>query len=946
LSRFYLSIIFGGIAASHGSPNLAYYERRTWRYVVRSKDGISLSNESTVNKRPFLLSTKLFIPKPHTELVSRPQLTKRLDICQDCPLTIVSAPAGFGKTTLVAEWVQEAKSTKNKFVWVSLDQTDNDPIRFLTYFIAGLQKVETSIGEAALDWLQSATESPAEAVLAEAINDIVALPFDIILIFDDFHLITEPAIHQAFVFLLDNQPSNLHLVIISRADPPWPLARLRARRQLNEVRAKDLRFSVAETAVFLNDAMQLNLTPEEVIVLDNRTEGWVAGLQMAALSMRGRNDKTSFIKSFTGSHRFILDYLMEEVLEQQTPDIQEFLLKTSILGRMNASLCDAVLNRSNSQSVLVQLEQENMFLIALDDERHWYRYHHLFADLLHDRLLQTFPRQVADLHRQAGWWYEENGRLNESVRHALLASDLEQVAHLIGKNALAMAYHGELKTLVGWLEELPANMVQSKPQLFIAYAWALGFSGRLQDGEAWLKKAEDALSTSSSGPKDHQNQHLSGQIAAARTYIAGFGDDIPRITDMAREALDGLPKEDLLTRALTATILGLSLRRGGEYEVSGKAFDEAVTLSQAAGDTHLLVDALWERSLLEFAQGKLNKVMETCQTARRFAEDYKNRSGRRLPIMGYMYERMGAVLLEWNNLEAAEHHAREGVALCQKWGSADALVNSSFCLARVYLAKGALDEALNVMKGISHLVSGLGTWHSLTAQAIEAQIRFLQGDVTAVARWVKAAGLSPGDEVNLDYISLYTTLTRHLITENQPHEALNLLSRLLSIAETSGGIGIVVRVLALQATALQIAGELVAAQAALERALSLAKPEGYVRTFVSEGIPIYELLKQIAAQGTNRAYASKLLAAFPAEVKQQTPVTAVPTTTSPLIDPLSQRELDVLRLLNTHLSGTEIAGELFIAPSTVRSHIKNIYGKLNVHSRTEAVVRAEELNLL
>lgn len=911
-------------------------------------DGISLADEYTGQKRPFILTTKLHIPQSRATFVNRPHLIKRLDACLYRQLTVVSAPAGFGKTTLVANWIQRLRDAeadaKSVFVWVTLDQNDNDPVRFLTYFIAGLQKIETSLGEAALDWLDSSAEPPIEAVLAEVINDVVELPRHVTFILDDFHLITEPIIHKAFTFLLDNQPSNLHLVVISRADPPWPLARLRARQELNEIRAKDLRFSVAETAVFLNDTMNLTLTLEEITALDNRTEGWIAGLQMAALSMRGKTDTAGFVKAFTGSHRFILDYLIEEVLDRQPPDIQEFLLKTSILERMNAPLCDAVLNRSDSQSVLIQLEQENLFLMALDDERRWYRYHHLFADLLYGRLRKTFPHQVADLHRQAGKWYEGNGRLNEAVRHTLLARDFDQVAQLIGKNALAMAYHGELKTLLNWLEELPTEMVQSKPQLCIAYAWALGFSGRLQDGESWLQKAETALSVSFSEHKDQQNQRLTSQIAAVRAYIAGFGDDLHRIADMAREALNDLPEEDLMTRALTAAMLGISLRRAGNYEGSGKALNEAVAMSQDAGDMHLLVDVLWERSLLEFAQGQLNKVMETCQTARRLAEDYKNLSGRRLPIMGYIYERMSVVLLEWNDLEAAERYAGEGVALCHKWGNADALVNSSFCLARVLLAKGELNDALNTMQGITHLVAGLGSWHTLTAQAIEAQIQFEQGNVTAVARWAEAAGLSSGEELNPEYISLYITLARQLITENKPHEALDLLSRLLNIAEASGGMGIVVRVLTLQATALQKAGEHVAARADLERALSLASPEGFVRTFVVEGTPMYELLKHMAAQGSNRAYANKLLAAFPDEVKKKMPITAV--SQSDLIDPLSQRELDVLRLLNTHLSGTEIAAELFIAPSTVRSHIKNIYSKLNVHSRAEAVCRAEELNLL
>ena len=915
---------------------------------MNTADSIALTDEHAGWKRPFILTTKLYIPQSHPTLVNRPHLIEQLDACLHCQLTIISAPAGFGKTTLIATWVKETKNASNRFAWVSLDQNDNDPGRFLTYSIAGLQKIETGLCEAALDWLESSTESPIEAVLSEVINDIAELPYDISLILDDFHLITEPAIHEAFTFLLDNQPPNLHLIIISRADPPWPLARLRARRELNEIRAKDLRFSVTETAMFLNETMQLNLTPEEVTALENRTEGWIAGLQMAALSMRGKTDTAGFVKAFTGSHRLILDYLIEEVLERQTPDVQEFLLKTSVLERMNAPLCDAVLHRRDSQSVLVQLEQENLFLIALDEQRHWYRYHHLFADLLHGRLKQTFPHQVTDLHRQAGQWYEQNGRLNEAVRHTLAAGDSDQVADLIGKNALAMAYHGELKTLIGWLDGLPAEMVLSRPQLCIAYAWALGFSGHLPDGESWLQKAEAALSTISSGQNDHypadKIRLLASQITAARAYIAAFGDDVSRITNMAQKALDSLPQRDLMTRGLMASILGISWRMSGDFSKAGRAFDEAVALSQTAEDTHLLVDVLWERSLLEFAQGKLNKVMKTCQKAAQFAEDYTRRSGRRLRIMGYIYERMSVVLLERNHLESAEHYARESIVLCQKWGNADALVNSSFCLARVLLAKGELDDALKTIKGINHLVPGLGTWYILTANEIEAKIRFLQGDTTAVTQWAEAARLSPEDEVNPGNISMYLILAGFLIIQNKPREALGLLTCLLRIAEESIGKGLVIRVLTLQAAALQTAGERASALTALERALSLAEPEGFVRTFIIEGIPIYELLKQVVTQGSSRVYASKLLAAFPDEVKKQTTTTAVPQTT--LIESLSKRELDVLRLLTTHLSGTEIAEELFIAPSTVRSHIKNIYSKLNVHSRAEAVVRADALNLL
>lgn len=911
--------------------------------------GWPMSNEQSEMKRPYLLATKLNIPRSHTDLIARPHLIGQLDSCLDCQLTLVSAPAGFGKTTLVAEWIKQVKGESNRFAWFSLDQTDNDLAQFLTYFIAGLQKVDASIGETALDWLQAATESPAEAVLAEAINDIVGLPLAVTFVFDDFHLITEPTIHKAFGFLLENQPGNLHLIMISRADPPWPLARLRARRQLHEIRARDLRFSVMETTTFLNEMMQLDLTPEEIAALENRTEGWIAGLQMAALSMRGGNDTAGFVKAFTGSHRFILDYLIEEVLDRQPPDIQDFLLKTSVLERMNAPLCDAVLKRRDSQSVLVQLETENLFLIALDDERRWYRYHHLFADLLYGRLGQRLPDQVAPLHRQASEWYEKNGLLKEAVRHAFLSGDFDQVAHLIGENALAMAYHGELKALVCWLEELPAETVQAKPQLCIAHAWVLGFSGRLQDGEAWLQKAEQALSFDSSSPDgpypDDKIKQLTSQISAARAYIHCFNDDKSQVANMAREALGGMPQKDLMMRGFTASILAVGLRMIGDYRGSAQAFDEAVTLSQVAGDSHLLVDVLWERSLLEFARGQLNKVMETCQTARQIAADYTSQSGRRLPILGYIYERMSAVVCEWNDLELAERYAREGVLLCQRWGNADALVNSNFCLARALLAKGELDSALDVIQSVEHLVPNLGSWYILMYKTIEAQVRLAQGDKTAVAHWVAGARLSLEKKVNLEYSFMYLAMARFLIFQNKPHEALGLLSLMLEAAEASEGMGLVIRILACQAAALHVAGERASSLVTLERALSLAEPEGFVRTFVDEGRPMRALLEQVMTRGSGRAYTSRLLAAFSDDGEGEIRVTAVAPPPA-LIEPLSQRELDVLRLLNTHLSATEIAAELFIAPSTVRSHIKNIYSKLNVHGRTEAVVRAEELNLL
>ena len=923
-----------------------------------------------------LLRTKLYIPpvRPdpstvseaalRTRLVSRPRLIERLNAGLDRRLTLISAPAGFGKTTLLSEWVAGCGrlQPKVRIAWVSLDKGDNDPTLFWAYFIAALQTVHPDVGAAVVAALQSpgvagaTTPPPIEPLLTGLINEIAEIPDPLALVLDDFHVITEQQVHEGVIILLDNMPPQMHLILSSRADPPWPLARLRARREITELRANDLRFTSQEAATFLNEVMKLDLSPEDVAVLEDRTEGWIAGLQMAALSMRGREDVSGFIRAFSGSHRFILDYLVEEVLDRQSPAIQEFLLKTSILEQMTAPLCDAVTDSADSQTILTHLEQASLFLVPLDDERRWYRYHRLFADLLRSRLEQAHPDRVPALHRRASEWYEHNVLIPEAVSHALAAGDVEGVARVVEGNALAMMDHGELTTLVGWLDALPDEVVRSRPWLGVARAWALTYAGQFDAVEPLLQDAENVLAGLEGAPKTGieglalskveesvpsraKVRHIAGHIAAIRAYgawISGHGD---HAVERAREALEHLPEDDLMARGLAATTLGSGLILIGDLAAAAQALTQAITISQAAGDTHVALLTTADLAYLRVMQGQLREAAATCRGGLRLADEYVRRGGRRFPATGNIYAVTSAVLCEWNDLEAAIRHAREGLELGKQWRQIDTLTVNYVYLAEVLRATGDIAGALKVVQKAKQVAGGVSSWFDIIIATTEARLRLAQGDVGAASRWAQRMGLCPDCEIKVGRHKGCYILARILVAQGRLDEALDLLARLLKVAEAAGAMGNVIEVLVLQALACQAQGEIDQALTALERALSLAEPEGYVRTFVDEGAPMGKLLRQAIAQGIAVDYVSKLLAALENEMKDERRMTE-------LVEPLSERELEVLRFLTTHLSSTEIAEELFISVNTVRSHIKNIYGKLDVHTRREAVARVQDLGLL
>jgi len=859
-------------------------------------------------------------------------------------LTIVSAPAGFGKTTLLSEWARALSVACSRVAgaWLSLDESDSDVTHFLAYLIAALRTVWEDAGGGALSLLQSRQTPSVDVILAMLINDIATSSQtgqDVcacVLFLDDYHCITSRSVHQAVRFLLNHLPLQLHLVLAGRADPPLPLARLRAQGQLKELRAADLRFAPDEAAAFLNDVMELRLSEADIAALDARTEGWIAGLQMAALSIQGRRDVTEFIRAFSGSHRFVLDYLVEEVLGGQPDLVQDFLLKTSILERMTASLCDAVVGGHDSQANLVQLERANVFLVPLDDERRWYRYHHLFADLLRSRLEQTQLDGVPALHRRAGEWYGQNGLIAEAVRHMLAAGDTERVADLVEGNALSLMDGGELKTLEAWLDFLPDEVMRSRPWLCVAHAWVMAYLGRFDVIESRLKDAERA---SRSGGRQSETGRIAGHAGTIRGYSTALEGDASRAAELARCALENLPEEDLRARGVAAAVLGGALKERGDLVAAAQAMAQAVAIGQAAGDSHVAVINLCDLARLQILQGRLHKAIATCQCALQLANEYARPSGGRLPVTGHVYTHLSCVLREWNDLEDAMRLAEEGVDLCRQWEWAELLVHGGIYLAQTRQAVGDTEGALDAIRRAKQDAGTLSTRYVGLVEAQEGLLWLAQGNRAAASRWAQGSGLSANDGVRFEQRLPYFALARVLIAERRLDEASGLLARLLSLMEAAGARGRVIEIAMLQALVLQAQGAKGRALPTLEHALSLAEPEGFVRIFIDEGAPMGDLLRQAAARGIRSDYVGALLRALESDAKAE----GAQTT---LVEPLSARELEVLRVLATGLSNREIAESLFIAVGTVKQHLKSIYGKLQVHSRTEAAHRARELGLL
>ena len=903
-----------------------------------------------------LLETKLYVPKPRRGLVARPRLDERLSRGAASKLTLISAPPGFGKTTLLAEWLAASPASERSTAWLSLDPGDIEAATFWPYLIAALQTVVPGVGAGALSLLQEAKPPPIETSLATLLNELSAVPKDIVLVLDDYHEVDTPDIQGGVAFLLEHLPPQLHLVITTRADPALPLGRLRGRGELVEIRAADLRFTPDEAAAYLNEVMELHLVPEDVAALEARTEGWIAALQLAALSMQGRDDIAGFIAGFTGDDRYIVDYLVEEVLQRQPERVRSFLLQTSILDRLNGPLCDAVTGQDGGKAALEALERGNLFLVPLDDHRRWYRYHPLFADVLRAHLLDEQPDRVLDLHRRASDWYEQKGEPSEAVRHSLAAGDYPRAADLIERAIPALRSSRRESLALAWLRALPDDVIAGRPVLSVHYAGALLLHGQLEGAEARLQDAERWLDMTPEGHDrargvtawpivvdEEEFARLPSQIATYRAAQALVIGDVAGTIRHAERGLELAGPDDHLTRGSAAGLLALASWSTGDLVEAHRSWTECDANLQEAGHIADMSGTAMAMADIRIAQGRLHDAMRTYERGLGLLAS----PGR--PVLrgaADMHVGMSVLHIERDDLDAARSHLESSRDLGENLGLAQNPYRWHAAMARMRAAEGDLGGALAMVDEADRLYVGDYFPNVRPIAALRARLLIAAGRMAEAGAWARERGLFPGDD--LTYLREYEhiTLARILLGRARQErdadsigQATQLLERLLGAALAGGRAGSAIEILVLQALALQAGGDVAAASLPLGRALALAEPEGYVRIFVDEGEAIASLLQAAARRGVAPTYVRALLAAFRPGA-DRTPIS------QPLIEPLSERELDVLRFLATDLDGPEIARELVVSLHTVRSHTKSIYAKLGVNNRRAAVSRADELNLL
>jgi LuxR family maltose regulon positive regulatory protein len=900
-----------------------------------------------------LLSTKLYVPRLRQQFVARSHLIERLSQAMKHALILISAPPGFGKTTLLAQWLAQSSLP---VAWLSLDAQDNDPNSFLRYVIAALQRLDAHIGATALALLGVPQPVPAETVLARIINDVASRELeDFALVLDDYHLIEAEPIHRSIIFLLRHLPPQMHLVLSTRTDPPLPLARLRARGQLSELRAAQLRFDAAEVKAFVSGMIGLDLADEDIVTLQSRTEGWVAGLQFAALSLRQHGNVAGFVASFTGSNHLVLDYLCEEVLSQQSAEVQSFLLHTCILERLSGPLCDAIRGSPGSQAMLEALERANVFMVSLDGERSWYRYHHLFAQVLRNCLQQTEPELLPELHRRASAWYQQQGLIVEAIQHLLEVPDLEGVADLVEQHAVSVSGWGQAHMVLGWLRNLPEALVRTRPFLCIIHALILAATKQLQVAEARLRDAERAIHSDTPA---QQVRAIQGQMAIIRANMVRFAGDVAGYVALAQQALALLPETEVLWRAAGIVYAADAYLVSGDVTSANEGL-LATTIASMLGSVHpfILLRSLTLLARLQGLQGKLRWATSAYeQTVQQIGgqEVLKVLPGSSAYCFG-----LGNLLREENRLEEAERLLLQGMELLSGplMAFADDVLLGYTALARLYQARGDYSKALATLDtfiqiaGERHFIP----WLLASAVAVRVQVELVRGDLAAASDWAEQCGLSLEDE-ELSYLREreYLTLVRVCIAQtraghtqagSRAHtvlpQVLLLLERLREQAESNARMNSVIEVLILQALALQAQGEDTGALAALERVLVLAEPEGYMRVFLDEGAPLVALLRQASARGIATNYVLSLVAASGEQVDTHQRATSA----EPLLEPLTQREREVLGLLMQGASNRQMARDLVLSVGTIKKYVYIICGKLGVQSRTQAVIKARMLNL-
>lgn len=903
-----------------------------------------------------LLQTKLYLPRPKTRLVSRSRLLEKLDLVRERKLALVSAPAGFGKTTLLSEWIEHQGKDQAglQVAWLTLDLNDNDPARFLTYFVAALQKIDLSFGEEILPVLQAFQISSLIEVWEILADQILSILSPFVLILDDYHVIESPLIHESISFMLEQMPDCMHLLISTRADPPLPLSRLRVRDELVELRVDDLRFSTEEIAGFLDLWIGKQLSSADQAELETRTEGWIAGLQLAALAMQSLVEQdlsedrlSAFVHRLSGSTRFIMDYLVEEVLHSLPEDSRSFLLQTSILDRLTASLCDTLTDRDDSQSMLDALEKTNLFLFPLDDERGWYRYHHLFADLLRNFLQVDQPARIPELHYRASAWYEGQGLITEAIRHALKAPDPDEAARMMETVALEMLMRGEVTTVQKWSNWISEEQARLRPMLCVFFVWAFIVSEKVEPAEQYLSLInQDQARISASMPE------LQSHIMVAHSMLSYYTGDYESAIQYASQAVEQLPSEHTYLRGVLAYGSGAAYEMIGEDEAAFQSLQKAKQISHDFGNPSAEMSALKKLGDLQVRRGQLHQAALSYRQALQLASI---RPGQLLPVAAQTVSVMGQVLYEWDQLEEAEHNLLQGVELSRKLESTFYLLANLQILAGVHWVQGDRESALRLRRETEQIMLEFPPHPSVATRAAVQQMRMYlrMGDTQTAVRWAQSyqQERSSGRAYTTELMAILWA--RASIAQGNTSEALETLEHALPVTREAERWGVMIELLVLQALALDMARQIPPAVAALEEALRLAEPEGYTRIFLDEGEPMARLLRIAyrSKEKGSREYEARLLEGLLSAEAPAPPVSPeIPPGKSEdhpvLIDPLTERELEVLRMIADGYSNQEIAEELVVTLGTVKAHISHIYSKLDVRSRTQAILKADQFHLL
>ena len=881
-----------------------------------------------------LLQTKLFVPLLRPFLVPRPRLIAKLNKSLYGKLTLVCAPAGFGKTTLTADWAtrlaelnsSQGTSPNWQLCWLSLDEQDNDPTRFLIYFIASLQTAWPQLGQEVSQLLQSPQAPPTEVLVTALINELTAVAHHFLLVLDDYHIISNQKIHNILAFLFEHQPPNLHLVLVTRADPLLPLTRLRARGELGELRQNDLRFDLDEATIFLTQVMELTLTPEQVQSLARQTEGWITGLQLAALSMQGQKDVAGFIASFASSNRFILEYLTDEVLRHRPQGTRDFLLQTAILDRLTGALCDAVTGKSNSQTILEQLEKAHLFITPLDSYGKWYRYHRLFSELLRLKLRTQGNIAETELHKRATKWYEANEYFHEAIHHALLGQDWTQAGKLIGELSDSMLKQGKLITVIEWCQKLPQDIFWSHPDLGLTFAWSLLLVGQYDRAETLLLAIESLA---------HNVPVLEGQVAAAQAYLARAKEDNTQVIAKSKQALALLPENDFISRGTLAMNLGLVYWHEGHLLEAKSSLVEAVALANRIGNKYAELASQIFLSRALASQGELRRSEAIYQQILR-----KNSQ---IPIVTLAYFDLCTIYYEWNQLEKADEYLAQGMALNAHSGNVEFQNAGHILRAMLLLAQGKTDAALAEVETSHTLADGLNPITKSRSAACHVLVALALADGETAVYW--ADQMSENADPHPFYRFLDLTRPRLLLAQGKREAAAAQLQHAYETAEQAGWGYALIAVRVWQALA---APNQTAALFFLRQALTLAQPEGYIRTFLDAGDVLVPLLQRALREGVTPDYTAQLLDNFgiPQAEFRISHHAKTHSSSSTLVDPLSQRELEILHLLAERQTNAEIAQVLTVSVNTVKTHLQHIYDKLGVHNRRTAVAIAQERHLL